>query len=101
MSGGSYNYLYCKEVEDIIVNKEDLINIIDRLKELNCIRAFNYSQNILDDIRAVQEIIAEINNKINIISDLWRAVEFYDSNDIGINRVVDMYDLFCRYLNKK
>jgi len=96
MSGGSYNYLYCKEVNDIINNREDLVNMIDRLRELKCVKASICSQNILDDIVTLKEMINELDNKITIISDVWRAVEFYDSNDSGITHVDMEYELFCK-----
>jgi hypothetical protein len=76
MSGGSYNYLCFKDASQISDSAHHVKAMQDRLKGLGYEAESSETQEILD-------LLNEVNNKIDKISDVWRAVEWMDSGDTG------------------
>lgn len=80
MSGGSYNYLFRAEPDELIRRRDDLTAMRDRLVELGA----------ADVASAFEEVIAEITDYLHQvewrmakIADVLQAVEWLDSNDWG------------------
>lgn len=91
MSGGSYDYLYCKEVSELMNSVADLEDMSETLiKE-------GYEDVALDMVR-LTEYIKSANIRISVLSrqlrDVMKAVEWYDSCDIGkdtLNKQIEEY----------
>lgn len=82
MSGGSYNYLFCKETADLFcaTSLQDMEAIEAQL--LSC----GY-KDIAKDVRRLIEYINSAENRISVLhkqlKDVFHAVEWYDSGDYG------------------
>jgi hypothetical protein len=81
VSGGSYNYLYIREPEDLAVNTEDLERMIDRLAGLG------YAEDAAKETQELLLIVRQFRVRVSTIADrlspVWRAQEWWDSNDWG------------------
>lgn len=80
MSGGSYNYLFTKDPEELVSRRDDLEAMRNRLVELGA----------TDVAAAVEEIAATITSyrhevewRMAKVADVLQAVEWLDSNDWG------------------
>lgn len=87
MSGGSYNYLFVKDGQELLGGDrdEELRQMADRLAGLG------YAQ---DAAAETEELICMINQariridvRINRLRDVWHAVEWWDSGDGGEDRL--------------
>lgn len=86
MSGGSYNYLCAAlDLEDLQSHRHDLEEMANRLSGLG------YAQ---DAARETEELLlllrqwetrAEV--RLRRLTDVWKAVEWWDSNDSSEQRV--------------
>lgn len=85
MSGGSYNYL-CYRTEHIGARKGDLDAMADRLKEL--VRRDPVMMAAWTATRRVQSLLAQAEQAASELTDVWKAVEWYDSSDWGLDQVV-------------
>lgn len=97
MSGGSYNYLYWLEFQDVVSRQEDLENMRDRLVELGFKDLAKETNNILNESLELQK---KINEKLNKIRQVWKSVEYYDSSDVGLSDVKEEVSKY-RGLTKK
>lgn len=78
MSGGSYNNLYIKDIQDLIHN-QDLEDMANRLAHLGYAEdAARETMDLLMTIRAFYVRAEVIKMRL---SEVWRAVEWYDSRD--------------------
>jgi hypothetical protein len=84
MSGGSHNYLYCKDSDEILNHISDIEGMRDRLTE----------EGYLDAAKETEEVILVINSfnvrmqaRLNRLSQVWRAVEWCDSGDSDPNHI--------------
>ncbi len=96
MSGGSYNYLCFKEIDELINMQSDLQDMSDRLAGLG------YAT---DAARETQELIQIIRQSINRMEPIkkrlygiWHAVEWWDSCDSGED---DLKSELKRYRGEK
>lgn len=86
MSGGSYNYLCgAQDLEDLRARRFDLEEMASRLAGLG------YAQ---DAARETEELLLLLRQwetraavRMSRLSDVWRAVEWWDSNDSSESRV--------------
>lgn len=80
MSGGSLNYLFCKE-------PEDLFNHIEDLEEVEFVLLRKGYQDIAKDVRRLIEYLQTAYNRIEVLStqlnDVFHAVEWWKSADYG------------------
>lgn len=91
MSGGSFNYLYCKEVSELFYAVDDLEGV-----ELYLIKRGD--KDIAQDVRRLIEYIRTAENRISVLkenlTDVLHAVEWRESGDWGeesLQRVLDKY----------
>jgi hypothetical protein len=81
MSGGSYNYLYCKDSSDLLAGSsdEELQQMSDRLAELG------YAKDAASETQYLLLTIRQCRNRIETsrkrLEQLWKAIEYWDSND--------------------
>lgn len=96
MSGGSHNYLYCKEPSDLFSwsGIETLNNMATSMIEHGAIdiakdtlRLKNYIEQSLTRVEAMQELLSKV----------FKAVEWCDSADIGEE---SLQKVFEEYRNK-
>ena len=80
MSGGSYDYLYCKEPEEIFANAayiEDMAETLIKLGHLDVAR----------DMTRLSEYIRSAYNRIDVLSQqlkpIMKAVEYYEDCDMS------------------
>lgn len=82
MSGGSFGYLYCKEVEDLFG-----CSSLENMEEMEAyLLRFGY-KDIAKDVRRLIEYIQSAENRISVLheqlADVFHAVEWYVSGDYG------------------
>ena len=81
MSGGSYDYLYSKDVEDLLHTQETIQNMADRLAGLGYASdAAKETQELLLTLRQFENRISAMKERL---SDVWHSVEWWDSCDSG------------------
>jgi hypothetical protein len=86
MSGGSYNYLCsAMDLEDLLTKRHDLDEMSTRLASLG------YAQ---DAARETEELLLLLRQweiraetRLRRLTDVWKAVEWWDSNDSSETRV--------------
>lgn len=82
MSGGSYDYLYCKEPHELFAyhNVKTLEEMESRFLELG-------HEDVAKDFRRLIEYIKSANNRVEVLggqlNELMHDIEWYDSGDIG------------------
>lgn len=91
MSGGSYNYLCgALDLEDLLSKRRDLEEMANRLETLSevefpgCTAAGKLTRELLIKIE-LWESHATIT--AGLLSDVWKSVEWWDSNDWGPEQV--------------
>lgn len=86
MSGGSWNYLYTKEIDDLMQysNIETLEEMADYLNQ-------NRYEDVAKDTRRLVEYIKSAKIRVGtlfeILGPVFKAVEWYCSGDWGKDRV--------------
>ena len=82
MSGGSYDYLFCKETCELFnySNIRTLEEMESRFLELG-------HDDVAKDFRRLIEYIKSANNRVEVLgeqlNDMMHDIEWYDSGDIG------------------
>lgn len=84
MSGGSYNYLCIKDFPEICEKQSDINDMVDRLIKLGYIDAAKETESVNLMIDAFQ---VRIEARLERLQKVWHAVEWFDSNDWGIEDV--------------
>lgn len=103
MSGGSYNYLYCaEEMDDLLEKKTALKQMLKRLKEIDRANlAYQETLNLLIIIENYENYLNELNKKINKkiseLQEIWKAIELVDSHDLSedeLSKAVNEFNIF-------
>ena len=93
MSGGSYDYLYCKEHWELFEysNVRMLEEMESRFLELGY-------EDVAKDFRRLIEYIKSANNRVEVLSnrllDMMRDIEWYDSGDIGKDTLAERVEKY-------
>lgn len=96
MSGGSYNYLCYKDIEQIQESgMDDIKEMQERLVELDALDVAKETEQLILDIKAFQ---VRTQAKLDRLSKVWYAVEWFDSADSGIEHFQDELN---KYRNPK
>jgi hypothetical protein len=81
MSGGSYNYLHNKELDDLVNISEELERMANRLAGLG------YAEDAASESTELLLIIRQFRVRgraiLNRLGPVWKAVEWWDSYDWG------------------
>lgn len=84
MSGGSYDYLYCKEVEELFREIGYIDDMSDKLEKMDYL-------DVARDMRRLSEYIKTAYNRIDVLAEqlrpIMKAVEWYSSCDYGLEDV--------------
>jgi hypothetical protein len=82
VSGGSYDYLYCKEAQELF--NPYYTGLIDDMADV--LLSMGY-EDIARDMRRLSEYIKAAYNRVDVLSeklkDVMRSVEWYESCDFG------------------
>jgi len=81
MSGGSYNYLYCREPDELLDSLGDLEDMVDRLARLGY--AQDAAEEAADMVLTVRSVMVRLGVMQRRLSPVFKAVEWWDSNDSG------------------
>lgn len=91
MSGGSYDYLYCKETEELFSMATYFDDMAEALEKLNYL-------DVARDMRRLSEYIKSANNRVDVLATqlrpIMKAVEWYESCDIGaesLGKAIEKY----------
>ena len=80
MSGGSYDYLYCKDTEELFSKAVDFEDMAETLEKLNYL-------DVARDMRRLSEYIRTACNRVEVLSEqlkpIMKAVEYYENCDIS------------------
>jgi hypothetical protein len=87
MSGGSYNYLYKKDAEDLFnLAGPTLDEMCKRLAELGFIDAAHAAETLRLNVRRAG---VRINAELEELRDVFKAVEWHDSGDLNLEEMVE------------
>ena len=82
MSGGSYDYLYCKETEELFMSHN--VRLLEEMEQGFIGLGF---MDVAKDFRRLIEYIKSANIRVEVLgeqlNDMMHAIEWYDSGDIG------------------
>lgn len=80
MSGGSYDYLYCKDTEELFSKAIEFDEMAETLEKLNCL-------DVARDMRRLSEYIKSAYNRVDVLAaqlkPIMKAVEYYEDCDIS------------------
>jgi len=88
MSGGSYDYLYCKGCHELFAysNVRTLEEMESRFLELGY-------EDVAKDFRRLIEYIKSANNRVEVLggqlNEMMHDIEWYDSGDIGADTLAE------------
>lgn len=86
MSGGSYNYLCCKEPEELLCG-----NNIGYLEDMCGLLLKLGYDDIARDMQRLVEYCKTAYNRMDVLShqlnDVMHAIEWYDSGDYGLDNL--------------
>lgn len=85
MSGGSYGYLYAKEAEALFADTSELESMATRLAGLGW--AADAATDALDLVAIIRTQKVRVDAAMRRLSDLFQAVEWWDSNDWSEDQV--------------
>lgn len=82
MSGGSWNYLYCKDVDELMngLSTELLQDMADRLNSAGFEDVAKDTQRLVEYIKSAS---IRIETLFEALSPVFKAVEWFDSGDWG------------------
>lgn len=83
MSGGSFDYLYCKDLDELLTHEKDIQKMADALAEIgepNATAAAIETQRLLTNIRIFK---TRINAGLQMLQPVWKAMEWWKSGDHG------------------
>ena len=86
MSGGSYNYLYCKDSYDIHERRNELNEMRDRLTELGYLDAAKETESVTLMLDSFE---VRLQARLDRLNQVWKSVEWCDSGDSGEDYVKD------------
>ena len=84
MSGGSYDYLFCTDAFEIHNKIDELNKMRDRLTELGYLDAAKETESVILMLNSFE---VRINARIERLNAIWKAVEWFDSSDWGIDDI--------------
>jgi hypothetical protein len=82
MSGGSWNYLYCKDIDELMngSSTELLQDMVDRLNSAGFKDVAKDTQRLVEYIKSAS---IRIETLFETLSPVFKAVEWFDSGDWG------------------
>ena len=81
MSGGSFNYLHIRDVQELFDNEGNLQEMADKLASLGY--ADDAARETLEVLLTLRQFKIRIGTRARRLSGIWQAVEWWDSGDGG------------------
>lgn len=81
MSGGSYNYLYCKDPDQIIDEPVEIRRMSNRLAGLGY--AVDAAKETEELILIIRQFKNRVGARIGRLSPVWKAIEYWGIAPIG------------------
>lgn len=76
MSGGSFDYLYLKDAQQICAAKEDLREMADTLRGFGANKAWRDTVRVLTLVESLEQAMDD-----RPLMDVWHAIEWWKSAD--------------------
>lgn len=92
MSGGSYDYLFVKDADNLAEHENVLEQMADRLAGLGY--AEDAARETHETLLLLRQARVRLQARIDRLSGIWRAVEWWDSGDSGpsyLDEVLSQY----------
>ena len=93
MSGGSYDYLFCKESDELFTSHN--VRILEEMEQ-NFIKLGFID--VAKDFRRLIEYIKSANNRVEVLSSqlngMMHDIEWYDSGDIGADTLAERVEQY-------
>ena len=95
MSGGSYDYLYCKDCDELFAysNIRTLEEMESRFLDLGY-------EDVAKDFRRLIEYIKSANNRVEVLggqlNEMMHDIEWYDGGDIGADTLAERVEKYRR-----
>lgn len=81
MSGGSYNYLFCKDSDQLVNEESTIQEMADRLASLGY--AEDAARETTELLLMIRQARVRIDTRARRLSQVWQSVEWWDSGDGG------------------
>lgn len=97
MSGGSYDYLFTKSVDDYFISestKDTLISMAQRLGELGHPKIKEDFFNFVYALEAAQK---ELEQELSKLTAVMRTVEWYDSYDMSMKDMIEQLNKYYEW----
>jgi len=101
MSGGSYNYLYNADADELRRRRKELCKMAARLREMSHAYAAADTDLLLAKVAMFDAFARDIDAEALNLRSVWRAVEWLDSGDSGEERVRKAIDAYNARLNEE
>ncbi len=99
MSGGSFNYLCHKEAFDLLAYSEELDGMIAALRQYE--NGEKVAQTTVDLLADIQRIKTGLEERLEPLREVWRAVEWHHSSDYSQEQAQEAIDKFLRWPSRK
>lgn len=99
MSGGSWNYLYSADIEDLMSGRklDDLQRMTDRLASDGYTDVAKDVQRLVEYVRSAT---VRIETLFEMLKPVLKAVEWYDSGDYGKSDVLEAIEEYRNFGEK-
>lgn len=95
MSGDSWDYLCYEDAVELLGRMGGLRDMKERLQEEGFNKAADHVVSLVTQLEHLQNSIDEINKGLDTgLSDVFRAVEWYDSDDIGLDSMQERIEQY-------
>lgn len=88
MNGGSYDYLYTADIHELLTRMSDVMRMTNRLFK------FGYAEDAAKESENLMLILSVARQSIDVhfsnLRDVWKAVEWVDSNDWGEDQLKEV-----------
>lgn len=93
MSGGAFNYLYCDDTEDFFKRADDL----EEMKEILEKHGYkNISKDVTSLISYIKDSIRFVDEKCEELRPIFKAIEYFESGDIGKEEMYSVFDVYLK-----
>lgn len=91
MSGGSFNYLYCKDTDELMSNTSDLEEMREYLISYGYEDIAKDTQRLIEYIKSANCVIGTLKE---MLEPVFHAVEWYESADWGKERMIEVLEKY-------
>lgn len=93
MSGGSFNHLYCRDIDDLMKDTSDLEDMSKFLISYGYEDIAKDTQRLIEYIKSAECVIGTLKD---MLKPVFHAVEWYESGDYGKERMIEVLEKYRR-----